>query len=265
MLISDVIAAIEAFAAPSLQESWDNTGLQVGMPDRECTGVLVCLDPSPEAVEEAVARGCNLIVSHHPLFFRGVKSLTGRTHVETTALNAIAAGICIYSSHTASDSAPAGVSCILARKLGIEPARPLSPAHDASVPDAGLGIVGDCIEPLSPGEFVEMVKTRLGCNAVRTTKMNFAPDAKICRAAVCGGAGAEFIPAAIANGAVAYVTADVKHHDFVDYRDKILVIDAGHFETEAPIKQALAHVIAAKYPSLPVICTSNNENPINYI
>lgn len=267
MRVSEVISAIEAFANPSLQEPWDNTGLQVGFPSAECTGVLVSFDPTPEAVAEAIAKGCNLVVTHHPLFFRAVKSLTGATAVEQTAINAIAAGVSIYSSHTAADSAIDGVSYALARRIGVEPRIPLSaPGGKADAAGGeGLGLYGVCTLGLDAGAFALHVKERLGCRAVRTSKVNFAPGEAISRVAVCGGAGGEFIAKALSLGAQAYVTADVRYHDFVDYRDKILLIDAGHFETEEAVKEIFAKVISERFPGLPVHCTSTNDNPINYI
>lgn len=125
MLNGDIIAAIERFAPRSFQESWDNTGLQVGSPFDECRGVMLCVDCTPEVVDEAIARGCTLIVSHHPLIFRGLKHLTGSTPVESAVMKAITAGVSIYSSHTALDSTPGGVSYEMARRLGVSPVRVL--------------------------------------------------------------------------------------------------------------------------------------------
>lgn len=161
MLTGEIIAAIEAVAPPLWQEPWDNTGLQVGSRLTDCTGVLVCVDVTPEVVDEAVSLGCNLIVSHHPLIFKGIKSLTGRTPVEAAVINAIAAGISIYSSHTAIDNAPGGVSYTMAERLGVKVRRALAPmepkwyklavmvpAGDAdsvrmAMFDAGAGSLGD--------------------------------------------------------------------------------------------------------------------------
>ena len=106
MKLSHIIAALEEYAPLSLQEKWDNSGLQVGLPresDGECTGALLCLDVTPDIISEAVRRGCNLVVSHHPLIFKGLKSLIGRTVAERTVAEAIRAGVAVYSSHTALD------------------------------------------------------------------------------------------------------------------------------------------------------------------
>lgn len=127
MLTGDIIAAIEAVAPAAWQESWDNTGLQVGSRLTECTGVLVCVDVTPQVIDRAIELKCNLVVSHHPLIFKGLKSLTGRTPAEAAVMNAIAAGISVYSNHTAVDKAPGGVSYTMAEKLGVRVRRTLAP------------------------------------------------------------------------------------------------------------------------------------------
>lgn len=127
MTNGEIIAAIEAFAPLGLQESWDNSGMQVGTKATECTGVLICVDVTPETVDEAIALGCNLIVSHHPLIFKGLKSLTGRTPAEAAVMNAIAAGVSVYSSHTALDNTRGGVSWRMAERLGVTVERALCP------------------------------------------------------------------------------------------------------------------------------------------
>lgn len=366
MKIANIISAFEEWANPALQESWDNTGLQLGNPARDCTGVLVCFDVTPDVIDEATYRKCNLVISHHPLFFKGVKSLTASNPALTAAMRAIHDDITIYSSHTAADSTPGGVSYSLAERLGIEPKRAMMPqanrlvllqaivprthaqevqaalfdagagklghydccsftvqgqgtfralegahpyagqiglSHSADevsinlvlatesigsveaallkthpyetpayqflpmlncLPNVGLGVYGIAKEPMSPQDFIQHVKERLGCECVRTTKIDLDPEMKIRRVALCGGAGGEFIPTAIAMGAQAYITGDVKYHDFVDYRDKILVIDAGHYETEAPVKETFAQVIRERFPSLPVYCTDLDDNPVQY-
>lgn len=264
MLISEIISAIEAYASLTLQEPWDNTGLQVGRAQAECTGVLFCLDVTPAIVEEAIALGCNLIVSHHPLFFKPVKRLTGANLVENTAMLAIEAGVAIYSTHTAADSARGGVSYLMAERLGVRPERALEPKEGQ--PETGLGIVGELAgEGLTQQEFAQRVKHAFGCKMLRATKVDLDAAAKIKRVALCGGAGGDMIDLAIAAGAQAYVTADVRYHDFVDYRDRILLIDAGHYETEAPIKERLRQEVEARCPGVKTYCTKTEDNPINYL
>ncbi|MDE6276929.1 MAG: Nif3-like dinuclear metal center hexameric protein [Muribaculaceae bacterium] len=127
MRIRAVLSVIEAFAPPSLQEMWDNTGLQVGDAREECTGVLVCLDATEAVIREAAERGCNLVVSHHPLIFKGLKRLTGGSTTERAVAEAVRLGVSVYSTHTALDSTVGGISYAMAEMLGLEAVRVLSP------------------------------------------------------------------------------------------------------------------------------------------
>ncbi len=119
MLIQDIINTIEAFAPPVYQESYDNCGLQVGNTEDEVTGVLISLDVTEAIVEEAMARGCNMIVSHHPLIFSGLKKISGRNYVERVVKMAIKNDINIYAAHTNLDNVAAGVNAKIAQKLGL--------------------------------------------------------------------------------------------------------------------------------------------------
>lgn len=127
MLVRDITAAIEAVAPLGLQESWDNSGLQVGHLSAPCHGVLVCVDATEQVVAEAVAKGADLIVTHHPLIFKALKRVTGQTPQQRVLIEAIRRGISIYSCHTPVDIAPKGISQRMAAMLGLEHVRPLSP------------------------------------------------------------------------------------------------------------------------------------------
>ncbi len=130
MRLAHVLAAVEEFAPRAIQEQWDNSGLQIGLPagGDECTGVLLCVDVTEKIVSEAVAAGCNLILSHHPLIFKGLKSIAGRTEAERAAAAAIRAGVAVYSAHTSLDSTAGGVSYAMAELLGARVVRVLVPS-----------------------------------------------------------------------------------------------------------------------------------------
>ncbi len=125
--VNDILTTIEQVAPTAWQESYDNTGLQVGNRSQSVTGVLVALDVTEAVVDEAIALGCNLIVAHHPLLFSGLKSITGRTYVERVVIKAIQNNMAIYAAHTNLDSAPGGVSFRMAEKLGLTSVRVLDP------------------------------------------------------------------------------------------------------------------------------------------
>lgn len=250
----DIIAAIEEFAPLSLQESWDNSGWQLGNPDTDCTGVLLCVDVTGKILEEAAQQGCNLVVSHHPLIFKGVKSLTGRNRVERCVADALRRGISVYSSHTATDCAPGGVSWEMARRLKLHDIEGLDPS--------GLGCIGNLSRPMGCLQLVELVKETFGCQAVRCSQ---PIDKEITKIGLCGGSAWEFLPEALARGAQAYITADCKLNQFLDYADDIFLIDAGHFETEQLTKDLFYHVISEKFPNFAVRKSNVERNPVHYL
>ncbi len=129
--IKDIAAALEMFAPLPLQDGFDNAGLQVGLTEAEVTGVLLCLDVTEKIVDEAVASGCNLIVSHHPLIFSPLKKITGSTYVERCVIKALSNGVAIYSAHTNIDNAPGGVNYRIAGKLGLGNLKILVPKENA--------------------------------------------------------------------------------------------------------------------------------------
>ena len=127
MRVKDITTAIEEYAPLWLQESWDNSGMQVGDLNSEVTGVVLCTDVREEILDEAIERGANLIISHHPLLFRGLKKIVGRTYQERIVTRAIKHDITIYCAHTNMDSAQGGVNFKMAEKLGMTDVKVLSP------------------------------------------------------------------------------------------------------------------------------------------
>lgn len=255
MTIAEIASALEQAAPLSLQESYDNCGLLVGDPMTECCGALLCVDVTPERVAEAVDAGCNLIVAHHPVIFRGLKRLNGATPVERTVIEAVRQGVAIYACHTCLDNAPYSVSTEMARRLGLLHVEPLLLS--------GGGAVGELPEALSPREFVGLVKEKFGSPTVRCSRV--APDREIRRVALCGGSGSPFIDDAIARGADAYLTSDTRYHDFVDYTDRIFLTDIGHYESEKCTTAIFQRVITEKFPNFAVRISQSEINPITYM
>lgn len=256
----DIADAIATAAPLSIQESWDNSGVQLGDMSAPCTGVLLALDPTEAAIDEAVARGCNLVVTHHPLLFKGLKHITGANAVERAVIKAIKAGVAVYSSHTAMDSAVGGVSAEMARRLGARVVRPLAP--DAPGSDTGLGVVADFDTPVSGSELVRRVHQAFGSHPLRCSAI---PSGTFSRIALCGGSGGEFIADAIAAGAAAYVTAEIRYHDMLDRGKDIFLLDIGHFESETCAKDIFYRIITEKFPNFAVKYSQTEENPINYL
>ena len=125
--INEIIACIEQIAPLAYQETWDNCGLQVGNPNQEVKAVLLCVDVTENVLDEAINKSANLIISHHPLLFKGIKKLTGKTYIERVVIKAIQHNIAIYSAHTNMDKCIGGINYRLAEKLGLKNIHILAP------------------------------------------------------------------------------------------------------------------------------------------
>lgn len=255
--VKEIAAAIEEVAPLSLQESYDNAGLQIGNMDMPVSAVLVCLDVTEDILAEAKERECNLIVSHHPLIFKGLKHLTGDTATERIVAEAIKSGIAIYSAHTNLDAATDGVSAEIAHALSLTDIRPLRP--DAKNPATGLGVVGN-ISPTPKMEFLRKLKENFEVKALRYSAQS--PQIVVRKVAVCGGAGGSLLTDAINSGADVYVTGDLKYHDFTTYGLDMLLADIGHYESELCSMKIFSKVIRQKYPDCLVCFAEREENPI---
>ena len=133
MKIKEIVSALERFAPLPLQDGFDNAGLQIGLTDAEATGALLCLDVTEAVLDEAITLGCNLVISHHPLIFKGYKSITGKDYVERCILKAIRNDIAVYSAHTNLDNAPGGVNFKIAEKMGLTNIQVLDPKEGCLV------------------------------------------------------------------------------------------------------------------------------------
>ncbi len=263
MKITDIIAALEAIAPPALQESYDNSGLIVGDADREVTGVLVSLDTTPEIVGEAIEKNCNLIVSHHPVIFSGLKQLTGKNYVEKTVIDAIRNDISIYAIHTNLDNVlDGGVNGKIAQRIGLQECEALRshPDHPGST-RIGAGVVGKLSQPMSEEKFLAHLKDSMQVNVIRHTRMLNKPVQVI---AVCGGSGSFLISDAINSGADFFVTGDFKYHEFFDADGKIVIADIGHFESEQFTVELICGIITEKFPKFAPDSSEKGTNPIIY-
>ena len=365
--IESIADALEAWAPPGSAQSYDNVGLQVGNAQRTVDRVLLALDLTPQVIDEAQSIGATLIITHHPLLFKPLSSLTADSFTSRLALRLAEAGIALYSIHTNLDAAPGGVSFALADHLGlidvafldgfadtlfklatfvprddmnavrsaladagagrigdyeacafatdgtgffrpgdatdphigeaggtresvdevkleVEVARwdvgdvlaALQSAHPYEEvaydvypvkqknSRAGLGAVGQLAEPMPLHAFLERVAHRLDAGSLRYVG---DPQSTVERVAVCGGAGSDFIGSARSAGADAYVTADVKYHEFFGALDHdgtpgMALIDPGHYETEALTEGFLRDWLSARFPSIAFRRTETRTSPI---
>ena len=267
MKIKDILGALEEFAPLALQDGYDNAGLQIGLAeDAEATGVLLSLDVTEEVVNEAILRGCNLIVSHHPLMFRPVSSFAGKTYVERAILKAIKNDIAVYAAHTNLDVAYGGVNFKIAEKLGLQRVEFLSARENYSSGDktftAGDGIIAMLPEAVSKKEFMEQVKEVFRLKSLR---VNNANPKSIKRVALCGGSGSSLIPLAIEKGADVFITGEIGYHHFFGFEKDILLLEVGHYESEQYTVELMRDIITRFAPSLHVCKAETNVNPIKYL
>lgn len=254
MKISEIIDALEFYAPLDLQEEWDNSGIQVGNPDDEVKGVLLCTDVTEDILDEAIERGANLVISHHPLLFTPLKKIAGRNYIERIVATAIKRDITIYAAHTNMDSAVGGVNHKMAEKLRLTDVKPL---------EGGMGVVGNLDRPESARRFLERLKATFEVDTVRYSGV--VDDVTVTRVAMCGGSGSFLKNEAIAEGAQVFITGDCKYHEFMGDEDRIILADIGHWESEHFTKEIFLAIIKEKNPTFAVDFARNERNQVNYL
>jgi dinuclear metal center YbgI/SA1388 family protein len=364
MKLKDLTSFLDSAIPLSFQEGYDNAGLQVGSPDKEINSALLTLDVTDEVLDEAGYAGCDVIISHHPLIFTGIKQLTGKNFTERILLKAIRQDIAIYSAHTNLDVLEKGVSRKMAEKIGLKNIRVLIPLKNkllklvTYIPEehldkvreavfsagagmigdydkcsfvtsgtgsfragvdtepfigekgklhfekeirfetvlfshmksrvikallevhpyeevaydlyplendninSGMGCTGEFTEPVSEKELLRMLGTIFSAKGIRYSK---STGREIKKVALCGGAGGPYISDAIASGADAFISADIRYHSFFEAGDKILLADIGHFESEKFSVEILYELIIKNFPTFAVRFSEINTNPINYL
>ena len=258
MRVGDITAVLEAFAPLRIQESWDNSGLLIGSADDPVHGVLVGFDCTPELIREAVEKGCDLVVTHHPLIFKGLRRISGQDPVGAAVMEAVKAGVAVYAAHTTADKVLEGVSGAMARRLGLEDIRILE-GEDEGV---GLGCIGTLPSPLTGEQALAWVKERFGLRLIRCSRPLPTP---IRRVAVMGGSGASEISAALSAGAQLFISGDISYHHFFT-PEGFMIMDIGHFESEVEIVDILLAQIRKNFPNF-ASCKSamlDRSNPVHY-
>ncbi len=363
MKIDEVIRYLDAIVPPFLQESYDNSGFMIGDRTAVLKGILTCVDVTEDVLEEARQKSCNLVVSHHPLIFQGLKKITGQDHVAKTVKKAIQENIAIYAAHTNLDSVDFGISAILADKIGLKGLKVLDPkadllkklvvfcpvdyagkvrkavfaagaghigdydscsfnlegqgsfkagddadpfvgqrgelhyekearvetifpvyrqqqileamteAHpyeevaydiyplDNRYEKAGFGIIGYLKKPIPAKSFLSELKEKLNLQMLKYTPAN----GQVSRVAVCGGAGSFLIDKAKAAKVDAFITADLKYHDFFRAENQIMLADIGHYESEKYAKELLNQIISEKFPNFAPTLSGIDTNPVKYL
>ena len=257
MKAKDIIKVIEDFAPLSIQESWDNSGLCIGSPEDEVSSILIGLDCTEALVDEAVSCGADMIITHHPLIFSGLKKISPDDQTGAAVIKAVRAGICIYAAHTSADKVIAGVSGAMAAKLGLTDVEILEEDGEGT----GLGVVGNLPAPVSAQEAINLVKEKFSLKMMRTSAPLLT---HVSRIAMCGGSGGSLIKAARKAGAQLYISGDISYHNFFT-PEGFMIMDIGHYESEIEIVDILFSLIKKNFPTFAVRITQNiNSNPIYY-
>lgn len=239
--VRDIIAALDGAYPQWLAEDWDAVGLTCGRLESKVDTVLLAVDPLPQIVDEAVACGAQLIVTHHPLLLRGVHGVPATNAKGEVITRCIENGIALFSAHTNADHACPGVSDALAQALGLVDLRPLVPdSRDALL---GTGRIGALVSPMTLEDFGALVARSLPATA---HGVRIAGDlgGSVRTVAVCGGAGDSFLESA-ARAADVYVTSDLRHHRAQDHLvdGGCALIDVAHWASEWPWLWQAASVI----------------------
>jgi dinuclear metal center YbgI/SA1388 family protein len=269
MRTTDFLKLLEEDLPLELAMPDDPVGLQVMAEDREVAVVGVAYEIDERVVEEASRRGVDLLVAFHPLIYPSLSAVTPNGRVGRVVIELVRRGIGLHIVHTAFDAHPRGTSRLLAEGLGLEKISPLVPS--ARLDGAGMGAVGDLSEPLAVEALAARLAEFTGAAVVRVSSPAGAIDGSrmLGRIAVLGGSGMSYYRHAIASGADAFITADVRYHGFHEANDAIVVLDPGHAESESAVVTGLASVLEATIKrnglAIDLVAILLSTNPVNYI
>ncbi len=241
MRFDEMIQAIEKVAPKSIQESWDNSGIQVAVNDGMISRVLTALEMTDEVIQEAIDEDIDMIITHHPLIFGGIKSVDFRDMTGSYIVKLMNAGISVYSSHTPFDKVEGGNNDYLAELIGLRDISGFTDGDDVDM----IGRVGMLPYPVTLADMVDIIAEKLDMEPEQVRCVGY-PDQKINTVGMCTGAGADLMDLAIANGCQLFVTGDLKYHDAQKAKAMgIAVIDAGHYGTEKTFAENFAEKLRA--------------------
>lgn len=223
MKIKDIIKFLEERFPLSLQEDWDNSGLQIGNIENDLTNIMISLDLDEQTIQKAKEKSCNLIINHHPFLFSSIKSIDLNEENGKIIKELIKNDITVFAMHTNLDIGKGGVNDNLAKLLELKDISNLDTNNEN--PMARFGYTDE----ITAYDFSKFVKEKLNCKGLI---LYGDKDKKIEKVALCGGAGSDFINDAIKKGCDLIVTSDVKYHEAIDNCKKINIVDPGHFASE---------------------------------
>tara|TARA_B100000674_G_scaffold74735_1_gene51822 strand:+ start:230 stop:1021 length:792 start_codon:yes stop_codon:yes gene_type:complete len=260
--VIEIAKIIDSWMPTSIAEDFDNVGLIIGDPESKITSILVTLDTTEDVVEEAINKGCNLIVSYHPIIFNGLKQITNDSYVQKSVIKAVKNNISVYAIHTSLDNHPKGISYLLSDLIGLKNISILLPKEEKlNKLKIGIGSIGDLEKPMNEIAFFDLLKNKLGLKYLRhTNKLN----KKISKVSVVVGSGNFAIKDSIESNVHAFITSDLKYHNFFEADNNAILIDIGHYESEKHIKLFIREFLNEKLPNFTILLSEQNINPVNY-
>jgi dinuclear metal center YbgI/SA1388 family protein len=264
--VEHILKVLEELAPARLAEAWDNPGLQVGGRDHPIDRVLVSLDPTPKALQEASRIKADLLITHHPLIFKPISAVEPDRHPGDVLYEAVRLGMAVACAHTNLDAARGGINDLLAGLLGLEEVQVLEVREDP-VSGEGIGRVGLLKAPMPLSEAVVLAKRVFGVSTVRVVGMGHRT---VNRVAVVGGSGGSLTASAARKGADLLITGDIGHHDALGALNHgLALIDAGHFHTEKAAMGGFRDAIEDRlkesgYGTVQVYVFGDETPPIRY-
>tara|TARA_B100000963_G_C22583123_1_gene651796 strand:- start:865 stop:1647 length:783 start_codon:yes stop_codon:yes gene_type:complete len=259
MKLINIQRVLEDWSPLSSAEDFDNVGLILGNPDDIIEKGLITLDTTEKVIDEAIDKDCNLIITFHPLMFKGYESLKSEEYVHKCIIKALKNNINIYAIHTNLDNNPRGVSYQISKKIGLRNIEVLIKKENKE--NLGMGIIGELRDKKTEKEFLKYLMSKMELSNLRHS--NFTGK-KIKKIAVLGGSGSFGIEEVLNKEIDCYVTADLKYHDFFKSNDKILLVDIGHYESEKYTKELILSYLNKKIPKFACTIAKTKTNPVNY-
>ncbi|WP_373217499.1 Nif3-like dinuclear metal center hexameric protein [Ruminococcus sp. 5_1_39BFAA] len=246
----EMTAWLDKMYPASAAEDWDNVGLLVGDDEREISHIFLALDLTEETLEEAVSCGADMIITHHPMIFSGMKKINNHSFTGRKVLKLIERGIPYYAMHTNYDIL--GMADLSADYIRLSDTKVLSVTEQDENHVQGFGRVGKLPRKMTLREYAGLVKESLKLNDV---KVYGDPEGEVECAAICTGSGKSMLGEALASGADVYVTGDIDHHTGIDaVAQGLYLIDAGHYGTEYIFMDAMKEKLNQAFPDLKVTC-----------
>ncbi len=258
MNFKDLHLAFEAWANEKFAENYDNVGLIVGEYDTEIQGVLINIDVTDDVLDEAEKLGCNLIITHHPIWFLPRKKLNGEDYVSRIILKAIRKNIGLYALHTNLDNIMQGVNYKIAKLLNLNQLQFIRKHPNLEI---GSGMMGELEQSIHIDRFMELIKEKFKVPFLRYSKA----DNKILvkKIGVCGGAGSFLIPDVLKLNLDVFITSDITYHKFFDNENQFYLIDIGHFESEQYTNEIIFDFVN-NIANFAVYLSKINTNPVHY-